>query len=269
MSNTILRLYKTHVKKSSRKAARVAKKLDEKIQREIETAILNSESVGLKKGSLNDSIEFMIKHHKKHIALTKPNYTDDDPENAFAFMPEEILHPKHEATLQEIRIYNFGFREKRQLVSKPDTIQRDFETVPDEYFVNSESTVLHPKNLIEGGFYKIPEISCTSNHQYLIMVKSAIHHVEYRDIIRKTWGNENILKKYRTKMIFTVAKSESNQELNDEISEELRKFDDVIICDFFDSYYNVTKKVLTGMKYAVENCGSVKYVIHVDDDAYS
>ena len=70
-------------------------------------------------------------------------------------MPEKLLHPSQEATIQEIKIYNFGFREKRQLVSKPDTLETDYETVPEEYFDKSGAK-LNPEDLIEGGYFKTP-----------------------------------------------------------------------------------------------------------------
>ena len=161
MSNTILRTYKTHVKKQARKTSRLAKN-------EIYSDFLESENNKTDKNKpKHESIEHNLfidksafSHNKKHNALAKPNFTDDDPLNAFAYMPEKLLHPSQEATIQEIKIYNFGFREKRQLVSKPDTLETDFETVPEEYFEKSGAK-LNPEDLIEGDYFKTPGRGCT------------------------------------------------------------------------------------------------------------
>ena len=161
MSNTILRIYKTHVKKQARKVSRLAKNKKD-------SDFLKSENTKKDKTQLEkESTEYnsfadktAFSHNKKHNSLAKPNYTDEDPLNAFAYMPEKLLHPSQEATIQEIKIYNFGFREKRQLVSKPDTLETDFETVPEEYFEKSGAK-LNPEDLIEGDYFKTPGRGCT------------------------------------------------------------------------------------------------------------
>ena len=68
------------------------------------------------------------------------------------------------------------------------------------------------------------------------MVKSAIHHIEFRKVIRETWGNKKDAEKYNTKILFTVARSADNESLNRGMMDELERFDDMVVCDFIDSY---------------------------------
>ena len=68
------------------------------------------------------------------------------------------------------------------------------------------------------------------------MVESAIHHLEFRKVIRETWGNKKNAEKYNTKILFTVARSADNESLNRGMMDELERFDDMVVCDFIDSY---------------------------------
>ena len=52
------------------------------------------------------------------------------------------------------------------------------------------------------------------------------------------------------------------------LSAEQNQFQDILVGDFQDSYYNVTKKVLMGMNFIIEHAKEVEYVIHIDDDVY-
>ena len=52
------------------------------------------------------------------------------------------------------------------------------------------------------------------------------------------------------------------------LSAEQNQFQDILVGDFQDSYYNVTKKVLMGMNFIIEHAKKVEYVIHIDDDVY-
>lgn len=54
------------------------------------------------------------------------------------------------------------------------------------------------------------------------------------------------------------------------VTRESRQFNDIILADFVDNYYNNTLKTLSGIHWAVQNCrlGSVEYVLLSDDDMW-
>jgi len=180
---------------------------------------------------------------------------------AFKDIPPELLDPNHEAGIKDIKNFNWGFRDSRSLVTKGDEIEADFNRVPEKYHL--QSSVVTNDKLIEGPILTKPR-SCKDT-EIIIMIKSAVTHPEFRTAIRKTWASN--LEMFKTSIYFTVAKS-SKPQVQAELLKESEKFKDVIIGDFQDSYYNVTKKVFVGMNFVVENCKYAHYVIHIDDDAY-
>lgn len=180
---------------------------------------------------------------------------------AFEDIPPELLDPDHEAGIKDIKNFNWGFRESRSLVTKNDEIEADFERVPEKYHLKASQ--VSSDKLIEGPILSKPK-SCKDT-EIIIMIKSAVTHPEFRTTIRKTWATN--LEMFKTAIYFTVAKS-SNSHIQAKLLEESETFKDVIIGDFQDSYYNVTKKVFAGMNFVVENCKYAHYVIHIDDDAY-
>ena len=56
------------------------------------------------------------------------------------------------------------------------------------------------------------------------------------------------------------------------VADEIEKFDDVIIGDFFDSYQNLTLKTWTGHRFVnskyFKDCQTADWVIFHDDDAF-
>lgn len=126
----------------------------------------------------------------------------------------------------------------------------------------------------------------TCQHKkFIIMIKSAIHHVSFRNSMRDTWLKD-LQDSNLTEIgyYFVIGKklkpgpdhqSEPSPdtpneplEIPTEISSEQAQFQDLIVSDVLDSYYNVTKKVVLGMGFVLENCPKVQYVTHIDDDVY-
>ena len=181
----------------------------------------------------------------------------------FNYVPQEMLNPAHESTMKEIKKYRIGFRSKKQIVTKPSEFDKDFERVPERYL---RSKTIQKTNIpsIEGNSISGPK-SCPKADT-IIMIKSALHHFNFRQAARDTWIKD--LDNFpNMAYLFTVASTEDSEK-NEKLQEEKLIYNDILQADCIDSYYNVTKKVMMGMNFVVENCQFLKYVIHIDDDAY-
>ena len=124
-------------------------------------------------------------------------------------------------------------------------------------------------------FLKGTAKACTSNekHELVILVLTIHNMTSQRQAIRDTWGSVTKLgtwprssEKYSVKLLFVLGVSK-NASLNAAVTKEAET-GDLIIADFEDSYFNLTRKVLIGFKWVVEFCPTAKYVMKTDEDNY-
>ncbi|XP_021375660.1 lactosylceramide 1,3-N-acetyl-beta-D-glucosaminyltransferase-like [Mizuhopecten yessoensis] len=103
----------------------------------------------------------------------------------------------------------------------------------------------------------------------LFVVKSKNDHFDQRNAIRETWGNELYLKKFIIKTVFILGTpvNESLESLNP-IWKEIKQFNDIILMDFHDTYFNNTLKTSTSFNWVPEFCPQARFVVLVDDDIY-
>ena len=105
----------------------------------------------------------------------------------------------------------------------------------------------------------------------LIVVISAIENIENRQAIRNSWGKPLKDKDSKVKMIFLVGEDQSaNSTSNQSIKLESNQYHDVLQATFIESYYNLTIKSLTMLKWFSETCQhqNFDYLLKVDDDVY-
>ena len=67
------------------------------------------------------------------------------------------------------------------------------------------------------------------------------------------------------KIIFLVAKSTKNT-INKMILIENNMHKDIILLNFFDSYYNLTSKIMHGFNWITNYCWNSKYILKINDD---
>lgn len=121
----------------------------------------------------------------------------------------------------------------------------------------------------------------------LVLVNSATAkepNFDRRQTIRKTWGNVKTLSgipsysssvkhgfpfkaiiNHSFRLVFLLGTSD-NETLNEEIEEEARTYNDMVIGNFHDVYNNLIIKVYMGFKWA-ENI-KTKFILKGDDDTY-
>jgi hypothetical protein len=112
----------------------------------------------------------------------------------------------------------------------------------------------------------VPECSANSNSNLLILALVIISpdFVDKRQVIRETWASKNASNPTDLRVLFVVGLSKANL-TNKRVREEFVKYGDIIQEDYFDSYFNITIKVLGAFKWVRDHCPKVKYVLRVND----
>ncbi|ESO85824.1 hypothetical protein LOTGIDRAFT_130339 [Lottia gigantea] len=129
-----------------------------------------------------------------------------------------------------------------------------------KYKINSENYqyLIQPRNF------------CKENPYLIILVPSIHTNKMVRDSIRRTWGSQEwpsgILNNVKLLFLFGV---HLHKEIEFIIQEESEIFNDIIQGDYLDSYYNLTVKVLNGLRWVSNQCAGVKYVLKADEDTFT
>ncbi|XP_046561346.1 beta-1,3-galactosyltransferase 5-like [Haliotis rubra] len=113
---------------------------------------------------------------------------------------------------------------------------------------------------------------CESDQPFLIfLVLSMTRNWELRNAIRETWGSVNRTNtwggKYLRKpvrVIFVLGLSGND----DSLLRESRMYGDIVHVSVKDNYYNLTYKVLMGIRWVYEFCRHVEFVAKVDEDTF-
>ena len=109
-----------------------------------------------------------------------------------------------------------------------------------------------------------PQGLCDTSSQVdlLIAINSAVRNVIHRMRIRNSW-----LKSYHphfnVKHVFVLALP-----VTQEVRQEAREYNDVLVGDFVDHYRNLTKKTVLGFRWSMHHCLKAKHYMKMDDDMY-
>ncbi|XP_014778606.1 beta-1,3-galactosyltransferase 5 isoform X1 [Octopus bimaculoides] len=133
--------------------------------------------------------------------------------------------------------------------------------------------------------YTIPgEKICGHRSPFLLIFVVSLHtRRSQRDAIRSTWGSVSIGKPWPrsqygnqpsnpppnlfTKVVFLFG-YHPNDTHNRELLHESAQHNDVVQANFTESYRNLTRKVLMGLKWARQYCPQAKFVMKIDDDTF-
>ncbi|GFO21055.1 beta-1,3-galactosyltransferase 1-like [Plakobranchus ocellatus] len=110
---------------------------------------------------------------------------------------------------------------------------------------------------------------CKWQTLFRVLIISAPHRSEQRQAIRSTWcdpTNFPQVPQHAWHCVFLVGQSE-NHHLNLLLKEEKAGFGDLLIGSFWDSYKNLTLKVVPGLLWSVNNCPS-SFLVKTDDDCF-
>ncbi|XP_069779354.1 beta-1,3-galactosyltransferase 5-like [Narcine bancroftii] len=111
-----------------------------------------------------------------------------------------------------------------------------------------------------------PTSRCERNPPFLILlVTSSPDQFEARSAIRQTWGSERYVGDHRSATYFLLG---HGREWQNRILREGMLYGDIIQADFQDTYYNLTLKVLMGLKWLCCSCPSASFLLKTDSDMF-
>lgn len=103
----------------------------------------------------------------------------------------------------------------------------------------------------------------------LFFSPTAPYHFSRRQAIRATYGNSSQwISSGRKGAMLTVflLGATSNSTLQREIDSEATRYGDIVQEDFVDSYQNLTRKTVMGLKWVTNYCRHAQYAMKIDDD---
>lgn len=112
---------------------------------------------------------------------------------------------------------------------------------------------------------------CSGNVYLLMVIKSVATQHDRREVIRKTWGKEQVVNGKRIKTLFLLGKPSNEAERANHqklLEYEDYIYGDILQWDFLDSFFNLTLKETHFLKWFHTYCPSVRYVFKGDDDVF-
>uniref|UniRef100_A0A3B3WP16 Hexosyltransferase n=1 Tax=Poecilia mexicana TaxID=48701 RepID=A0A3B3WP16_9TELE len=106
----------------------------------------------------------------------------------------------------------------------------------------------------------------------LIAVKSTAADFDKRQVVRRTWGREGTLhpgRSVRTVFLLGIPRNRSSLPLWDRLlAYESQAFQDVLLWDFEDTFFNLTLKETHFLEWVNSSCPHVKFIFKGDADVY-
>lgn len=99
----------------------------------------------------------------------------------------------------------------------------------------------------------------------LIMVVSEASDVSYRKTVRYTWALKELQKALNFRVVFLLGKS-GHKTIEQEVYRESKEYGDIVQESFDEKWKNLGKKSVMGLKWSLNNCKNVDYVMKTDQD---
>ncbi|XP_034567668.1 UDP-GlcNAc:betaGal beta-1,3-N-acetylglucosaminyltransferase 7 [Notolabrus celidotus] len=112
---------------------------------------------------------------------------------------------------------------------------------------------------------------CKGDVHLLMVIKSVATQHDRREVIRKTWGKEQVVDGKRIKTLFLIGQPSNEAERANH--QKLVEFEDYIYgdilqWDFLDTFFNLTLKETHFLKWFDIYCPNVRYIFKGDDDVF-
>jgi beta-1,3-galactosyltransferase 1 len=111
-----------------------------------------------------------------------------------------------------------------------------------------------------------PNVTCSDTLRLVILVSSAPNNTKERQAVRDTWGYAVPLP--YTRLLFFLGHDGNSwpPRTTESVLSEAQRHGDIVVEDFTDSYNNLTLKSVFMLKWVVNHCSSVPFVLKTDDD---
>ncbi|XP_042630813.1 N-acetyllactosaminide beta-1,3-N-acetylglucosaminyltransferase 2-like [Cyprinus carpio] len=105
----------------------------------------------------------------------------------------------------------------------------------------------------------------------LFAIKSIPGHFESRQAVRETWGREGLYDNgLQVRTVFLLGRSSADDPKIDKlVSLEAQQFQDILVWDFHESFYNLTLKEHVFFKWMLDNCPHASFIFKGDDDVFA
>ncbi len=149
---------------------------------------------------------------------------------------------------------------------------------PVEILLRSETKATSVQADVSSCFHQ-PAIDCRTPNTYLIYIYTDRNKPQRRQLIRNTWGRLDQYRNFKVnlQLFFVLGRSRDDDvERNGGgpaasfLDAEIRQHRDILMCNFIDTYDNLTLKGLTTLKWVNSTCNrsSVEFLFKTDDDVY-
>ena len=112
-----------------------------------------------------------------------------------------------------------------------------------------------------------PKLCQEKKLDWVVYVHSSPGNKDKRKNLRNTWGNTNLFKYKKFKIVFLVG-MQTDASIQKDIEAEFREHGDIVQGNFIDHYRNLTLKGIMGLEWVSAYCNNAPYVIKADDDAF-
>lgn len=112
---------------------------------------------------------------------------------------------------------------------------------------------------------------CAGETYLLMVIKSVATQHDRREVIRKTWGKEQVVDGKRVRTLFLLGKPSNEAEKANHqklLEYEDYIYGDILQWDFLDSFFNLTLKETHFLKWFDTYCSNVRYIFKGDDDVF-
>lgn len=100
---------------------------------------------------------------------------------------------------------------------------------------------------------------------HIFFVHSAPNNWAKRRLLRETIGDVAMATKHSWTTVFFVGLSR-NLDVQQKVLDEAERHGDLVMLPYVDAYRNLTYKYVYGIKWTMDNCPWVRYVVKMDDD---
>ncbi|XP_051166087.1 beta-1,3-galactosyltransferase 1-like [Leptopilina boulardi] len=183
---------------------------------------------------------------------------------------ESIMDTNKKEKETQLFIKNIG--DKKKSINSPaenylPPESRNIQIKNTEEVINKKF-IKNVSEIYESGHFVSLSNKCL-NHgtklKLLITILSDPWHYLARKAIRETWG---IFGKRKDVIILFFLGATSDPYLEIKLAHEEKIFDDIIRCNIYDSYTNLTLKTISILEWVDKYCFNANYVLKTDDDVF-
>lgn len=112
-------------------------------------------------------------------------------------------------------------------------------------------------------------VDCNLQYRLVVLISSNAPHISRRNTIRAVWGNRTMWKTKEPWTVVFVLGATNDKSLLSEIRKEARQYRDIILEDVDEDFYQLSRKVMIGLQWAITRFnGKFDFILKGDDDVF-